>query len=246
MDGLLVFLALITTVIFVTTPVLLTTSIVHRYRRVEWVVGAHTATLRALVAYIERGQRPDATLYRHTPTSPLLGDWWRVLLRALRLTPLAPSVADAVAEYNVADELEDFLTVIREGEVESERYIRFKRKGLKMRQDIDRDVEFCRTYTEALPYLGILGTVLGFFFSPAVFGGGVGVATPPTITIGGLVLALSSTAAALTCIIAIKLFYENNIIPQVLNFEHALHALDDYAGRYGDITHTNAHEAPTG
>ena len=244
MDGLLFALALITPIVFVATPLLLTASIIQRYRRVEWIVGAHTATLRALVAYLERGQRPDATRYRHAPAGPLLAQWWDALLRSFGRTPPAPSVADAVAEYSVADELEDFLTIVREGEAESERYIRFKRKGLKMRQDVDRDVEFCRTYTEALPYLGILGTVLGFFFSPAVFGAGM--TTPPTITIGGLVLALSSTAAALTCILAVKLFYENNIIPQVLTFEHALQALDDYARRYGDIARTSAREAQTG
>ncbi|RIK41988.1 MAG: hypothetical protein DCC55_10270 [Chloroflexi bacterium] len=240
MDGLLFFLALLTSIIFVAIPVLLTASIIHRYRQLERMTGAYTATLRALIAYLERGQRPEPGVNGVRPPPPKQ-DWWEALLGYFRPATVAPS---PVEEYNILDDFEDYLAVLRGGNTEGERYMRFKRKSLKMRQDVERDVEYCRTYTETLPYLGILGTVLGFFFSPAVFGGVAGAASPPTITIGGLVLALSSTAAALACIIVIKLFYENAIIPKYLAFEQALLALDDYAGRFGGIARERVYEAP--
>jgi hypothetical protein len=240
MDGLLFSLSLLTSIIFVAVPILLTISITHRYRQVERMTGVYTATLRALVAYLERGQRPEPSI-NGTQPSPPRTEWWETLLRYLRPPAPPPSPVD---EYNILDDFEDYLTVIREGNTEGERFMRFKRKSLKMRSDIERDIEYCRTYTETLPYLGILGTVLGFFFSPAVFGEATGMASPPTITIGGLVLALSSTAAALACIIMVKLFFENAIIPQYLAFEQALVALDDYAGRYGGLARQRVHEAP--
>jgi hypothetical protein len=239
MDGLLFSLSLLTSIIFVAVPILLTISIIHRYRQVERMTGAYTATLRALVSYLERGQRPEPSI-NGTPPTPRKAEWWETWLGYLRPPPPQPSPVD---EYNILDDFEDYLTVIREGNTEGERFMRFKRKSLKMRNDIERDIEYCRTYTETLPYLGILGTVLGFFFSPAVFGGAAGMASPPTITIGGLVLALSSTAAALACIIVIKLFFENAIIPKYLAFEQALEALDDYASRYGGLARQRVHEA---
>jgi hypothetical protein len=79
--------------------------------------------------------------------------------------------------------------------------------------------------------MGILGTVLGFFFSPAIFVPGATI----SVTIGGLVVALTSTAAALACILAIKLGYENRVVPKVIEFEQSLQVLDDYARRYGNL-----------
>lgn len=240
MDDLLFSLSLLTSIIFVAVPILLTISIIHRYRQVERMTGAYTATLRALVSYLERGQRPEPSV-NGVPPPPPKKEWWETLFGYLHPSPAPPTPVEA---YNILDDFEDYLTVIREGNTEGERFMRFKRKSLKMRQDVERDIEYCRTYTETLPYLGILGTVLGFFFSPAVFGGDAGMASPPAITIGGLVLALSSTAAALACIIVIKLFFENAIIPKYLAFEQALVALDDYAGRYGGLARQRVHEAP--
>jgi hypothetical protein len=138
---------------------------------------------------------------------------------------------DWLNDLKLHDEFEDYLDIIRHGPSERERYMRLKRKNLTMHQVVIEDVEFCRTYTEMLPYMGILGTVLGFFFSPAVFLPGASV----SVTIGGLVVALTSTAASLFCILVIKLGYENRIIPKAIEFEHSLHVVDDYAQRYGEL-----------
>jgi hypothetical protein len=241
MDSLLFFVSILTSIVFVAVPILLTVSIVYRYQQVERTAELYTGTLRALVAYLERGQRPEP-MVKLTPPPAAPRDWWGALMRTFKPAPPPPTPAQG---YNLADDFEDYLSVIRDGDSEGARYMRFKRKSLKMRQDVDQDVEYCRTYTEALPYLGILGTVLGFFFSPAVFQRSVAMAGPPTITVGGLILALASTAAALACIILIKLFYENAIMPKVLTFEQSLQVLDDYAGRYGGIAQTAARGTPT-
>jgi hypothetical protein len=230
MDDLLLVLSVVTSLVFVIAPIGLAAAIIQRYRRVEQIVSAYTVTLRAVVGYIERGQRLEPNAADLTPLPPA-GPAWLERIRHW----LWPRAAPALPDYRAVDDFADYLTILREGQSEGERYIRFKRKSLKMRQDVDREVEYCRTYTESLPYLGILGTVLGFFFSPAVFGGSVEPGGTPASTIGGLVLALTSTATALICILLIKLGFENSIMSQVLAFEQALQALDDYTSRYGDI-----------
>jgi hypothetical protein len=49
------------------------------------------------------------------------------------------------------------------------------------------------------------------------------------------VVALTSTAAALACILVIKMGYENRIVPKAIEFEQSLQVLDDYARRYGNL-----------
>jgi hypothetical protein len=153
------------------------------------------------------------------------------LARLLSFFPTTNLSEKWLDDLKLRDEYDDYLAIVRHGIAESERFMRLKRKNLTMQQSVTTDVEFCRTYTEILPYLGILGTVLGFFFSPAIFLPGATV----SVTIGGLVVALTSTAAALACILLVKMGYENRIIPKVIEFEQSLQVLDDYARRYGNL-----------
>jgi hypothetical protein len=205
---------------------------------VEKAIQHDTATVRALIAYLERGQKPKPV---ETAPEPQRHAGLATALRKF-LRPRAAKL-NLVQTYNLADEFEDYLTIIGEGATEHERYIRFKRKNFKMHQALIQDVEYCRTGIETLPYLGILGTVLGFFFSPAVFAPTATTGSTPVVTVGGLVLALSSTAVALACLIVIKVFYENRIIPQFIEFENSLQVIDDYAKRYGDIRITEERKA---
>jgi hypothetical protein len=230
MSTFLFVFSLVLTVVFLVGPLWLTIAIANRYNRLEHAVVNYTAMLRAVMAYLERRQWPDLPAPAETKGHRRLL-WPFTRLRAFFRRA---SSSDWLADLNLRDEFEDYLAIIRNGSSERERYMHLKRKNLVMQQGVTRDVEFCRTYTEVLPYMGILGTVLGFFFSPTIFMPG---ATPTTasIPIGGLVLALSSTAAALICILFVKLVYENRIIPNYLVFEQSLQVIDDYARRYGDL-----------
>jgi biopolymer transport protein ExbB/TolQ len=242
MGSLLFPLAIVITIAFVVMPVVVTISTIARYKKVESAIDQYSATVRALIVYLERGQRPKPTLT--TPASALAPSQPSVLTRLLRRFRLQPQAPDVMHTYNLADEFEDYLTVIREGATENERFIRFKRKNFKMHQELIREVELCRSSVETLPYLGILGTVLGFFFSPAVFAPAESTAGTPVVTVGGLVLALSSTAVALACLILIKVFYENRVIPQFIEFEHSLRVIEEYVARYGDLRLTEERKAP--
>lgn len=242
LTGLLSVIAVLTAIIFVVVPVVLTVTITVRYRKVERAIAHSAALVRVLIAYLERGELPDVeaatpavTIRDSSAGAPQTSLFERLLLAVRTVMPTPPRVS----RFRVKDDFEDYLTVIRQGENERERYIRFKRKNLSMQQTLIEDLEFCRAYTEALPYMGILGTVLGFFFSPAVFAPNTANAT----NVGGLVLALTSTAAALACILVIKLFFENTIIPQYIEFVDALRAVDDYMGRYGELAAELAHKA---
>jgi hypothetical protein len=221
-------LALLVTIVFIIAPLWLTLSVIYRYHRVEWAVVKYTAMLRAVMAYLERRQRPDlppAPLEAASPKSS--SRLFNKLLTFFRRT----LPADQLSDLKLRDEFEDYLAIIRHGPSERVRYISLKRKNLTMQQSVVADVEFCRTYTEVLPYMGILGTVVGFLFSPAVFLPGA----PASVTIGGLVVALSSTAAALGCVLILKLGYENRIIPKTIEFDQSLEVIDDYARRFGDL-----------
>jgi hypothetical protein len=240
MGNLLFPLAIVITVVFVVLPIVLAIATISRYKKVESAIAQYSATVRALMVYLERGQRPDPlTAPAATPAQSAPGALTEIL-RRLRLQPQAPAV---IHTYNLADEFEDYLTVIREGATENERFIRFKRKNFKMHQDLIREVELCRSSVETLPYLGILGTVLGFFFSPAVFAPATATAGTPVATVGGLVLALSSTAVALACLILIKTLYENRVIPQFIEFENSLQVIEAYVARYGDLRLTEERKA---
>jgi hypothetical protein len=222
-------LTLLVTILFIVGPLWLTLSIIYRYLRVERAVDNYTAMLRAVMAYLERRQRlepPAPSPENEQPQSAM-----RPLAKLLALFRRRTPSSDWLSDLKLRDEYEDYLAIIRHGLSERERYIRLKRKNLTMQQNVIEDVEYCRTNTEVLPYMGILGTVLGFFFSPAIFLPGATV----SVTIGGLVVALTSTAAALICILVIKLVYENQIIPKTIEFEQSLQVLDDYARRYGDL-----------
>jgi biopolymer transport protein ExbB/TolQ len=232
MGGLFVGVSLLLTLIFMLAPIALSVSIVNRYNQVERTIGYATALLRALIAYSERGQRPEATSDQAPPPVAPAPSRLYTIIRALFRRPVIEP--GWLTRFNIADDFQDYLDVLREGRSDAERYMRFKRKNLKLQQAIVRDVEFCRTYTETLPYMGILGTVLGFFFSPAVLAPGV-TAGGGTVTVGGLVLALLSTAVALICLIFIKLVYENRVIPQYIEFENSLQTLNDYANRYNPL-----------
>jgi hypothetical protein len=207
------------TIIFIIAPVWLTIAVIYRYNKVERTVVYYTAMLRVLMAYLEGRQRPIPPL--PAPKEPESSQSrWNRLLSFFRRTTLPEEWLD---DLKLRDEYDDYLAIVRHGVAESERYMRLKRKNLTMQQSVTTDIEFCRTYTETLPYMGILGTVLGFFFSPAIFVPGATV----SVTIGGLVVALTSTA--------VKMGYENRIIPKAIEFEQSLQVLDDYARRYGNL-----------
>lgn len=227
-------LAIVVTVIFILAPFWLAISVISRYNRVERTVVNYTAMLRAVMAYLEGRQRPLPPLPTPEPTQP------EPTQNKYKVPPLAKLLAffrnrispeEWLNDLKLHDEFEDYLDVIRHGTSERERFMRLKRKNLTMQKEVTEDVEFCRTNTEILPYMGILGTVLGFFFSPAVFLPGATVG----VTIGGLVVALTSTAAALICILVLKMGYETRIIPKALEFDQSLQVIDDYARRYGEL-----------
>lgn len=129
----------------------------------------------------------------------------------------------------VFDSFNDYRAILRDSQGSADYFIKFKRKNLEMQRQIIPQVEFCRTSIETLPFLGILGTVLGFLLTPDLF------TESFAGTTSGLVLALSSTAAALFCTIFIKLFYESKILPQYVQFENALQAIESYGDRHGGL-----------
>jgi hypothetical protein len=214
------------TILFIVAPVWLTIAVIYRYNKVERAVVHYTAMLRVVMAYLEGRQRtvPPLPAPEEPQTQPSIVD--KMLAFFYKRAP-----DEWLDNLKLRDEYDDYLAIVRHGIAESERYMRLKRKNLTMQQSVTADVEFCRTYTEILPYMGILGTVLGFFFSPAIFLPGATV----SVTIGGLVVALTSTAAALACILVIKMGYENRVIPKAIEFEQSLQVLEDYARRYGDL-----------
>jgi hypothetical protein len=224
--------AVLVTIIFIIAPFWLTISVIYRYNRVERAVVNYTAMLRAVMAYLEGRQRPAPPLPAPTQPEPTQAKSKIPLpakLMAFFRSRILPE--EWLNDLKMRDEFEDYLDIIRHGTSERERFMRLKRKNLTMQQGVTVDVEFCRTYTEMLPYMGILGTVLGFFFSPAIFLPGASV----SVTIGGLVVALTSTATALFCILVLKMGYENRIIPKAIEFEQSLQVIDDYARRYGEL-----------
>lgn len=131
----------------------------------------------------------------------------------------------------VFDTFTDYRAVLRDSSGDDDYFIKFKRKNLEMQKIITPQIEFCRTAVETLPFLGLLGTVLGFLMTPDMFSESF------SATTSGLVLALSSTAAALFFAILIKLIYESRVIPLYLQFENALEAIESYGERHGSIEH---------
>lgn len=129
----------------------------------------------------------------------------------------------------VFDSFSDYRAVLRDSSGEDDYFIKFKRKNLEMQKVITPRMEFCRTSVETLPFLGLLGTVLGFLMTPDMF------AASFSATTSGLVLALSSTATALFFAILIKLVYESRIVPLYVQFENALQAIESYGDRHGTI-----------
>jgi biopolymer transport protein ExbB/TolQ len=125
----------------------------------------------------------------------------------------------------ILDIFNDYRAVLRDSVGESDYYIKFKRKNLELQKSVLPHMEFCRTSTETLPYIGLLGTVLGFLLTPDIIRETFASGT------GGLFLALSSTAAALFFVILIKLFFESRVVPQYLQFEEALQAIESYGER---------------
>jgi hypothetical protein len=59
MGSLLFPLAIVITILFIVLPIVLYLSIVNRYKKVEKAIQHDTATVRALIAYLERGQKPN-------------------------------------------------------------------------------------------------------------------------------------------------------------------------------------------
>jgi hypothetical protein len=232
-------ITLLVTIVFIIAPLWLAISVIYRYNRVERAVVYYTAMLRAVMGHLEGRQRTVPPLPAPEPLpeavedQPTLATKVRSFFRS-RIVPEA-----WLSDLKLRDEFEDYLAIVRHGPSERERYMRLKRKNLTMQQGVTEDVEFCRTYTEMLPYMGILGTVLGFFFSPAIFMPDATI----SVTIGGLVVALTSTAAALLCILIIKLGYENRVIPKAIEFEQTIYVIDDYARRFGDLELAREREA---
>jgi hypothetical protein len=232
-------ITLIVTIIFIIAPLWLTVAVIYRYNRIERAVVNDTAMLRTLMAHLEGRQRsiPPLPTPRAEPEQPQAKPSPFTQIKHFFRRRILPE--EWLNDLKLRDEFEDYLAIVRHGPSERERYMRLKRKNLSMQQGVTEDVEFCRTYTEMLPYMGILGTVLGFFFSPAIFSPGATI----SVTIGGLVVALTSTAAALFCIIVLKMGYENRVIPKVIEFEQSLLVIDDFAHRYGDLELAHALEA---
>lgn len=128
---------------------------------------------------------------------------------------------------NILDNFNDYRAVLRDSKDEGDCFIKFKRKNLAMLKNVVPHIEFCRTWTESLPFIGILGTVLGFLLTPGMMDGGF------NMTTSGLVLALASTATALCFAIIVKIGFESNATSRYLHFESTLQALESYGERHG-------------
>ena len=223
-------------VTFLAAPVLLTVSVVGRYRMLSAAIQTYAELMDAVILRIEQNRDPDvgeiaarlgSASDGETPASPARR-WWRT---GRRVQPSRQRLLD------IATGLRDYLTVVRAGESERERWITFRRKNLQMQRELSAHVEFCRTTTETLPYVGILGTLLGLLLSLDDLGASPTVAGLPAAGAdwSGLIIAMSSTAVALSCLLVIKLLFERHVVPRYVQLEETLRAVEAYGARYGDV-----------
>lgn len=158
------------------------------------------------------------------------------ILEYTKLVEYILEFADSGNEPNFSYEtkkiVENFRKFIKmlQGKMDHEHFLKVKRQNLRMVQELTSYIELCRTFTEVLPYIGILGTVLGFLLTTDLFNGTL------ENSITGLTLALSSTALALFFAIIIKVLFEARIIPQYMHFENVLQALENHVEQQGGLT----------
>jgi len=135
-------------------------------------------------------------------------------------------------EIEIINLFNDYRSIIENSTGTNDAFIKFKRKNLEMQKPLIAELESCRTITEALPFVGILGTVIGLIISNNL--SDITLSSFTNVT-EGLTLALFSTGAALLAIIIIKLGFERSVIPQYIHFENTLQAIEDYGRNYGGI-----------
>ena len=219
-------------VVFLAAPVLLTLSVISRYRLLNAALRTYAELMDAVILRIEQDRDPNireiaARLDNANGDAPAPAPqarrWWRT---PRRVQP------DRQRLLDIATGLRDYLTVVRAGETERERWITFRRKNLQMQRELSAHVEFCRTTTETLPYVGILGTLLGLLLSLDDLGASLAAGGTDW---SGLIIAMSSTAVALTCLLIIKLLFERYTIPRYVQLEETLRAVEAYGTRYGDV-----------
>jgi len=160
----------------------------------------------------------------------------KIILEYTKLIEYILEFADSGEEPNFSyetkktvDNFRRFINMLQVNR-DHEHFIKVKRQNLRMTQELTGYIELCRTFTEVLPYIGILGTVLGFLLTTDIFNGTLENA------ITGLTLALSSTALALFFAIIIKVLFESRIIPQYMHFDNILQALESHVEQQGGLT----------
>ena len=104
-------LTLLVTVVFIVGPLWLTLSIIYRYLRLERAVDNYTAMLRAVMAYLERRQRPEPPV--PMPENEQPQNTMRPLAKLLALFRRRTLSPNWLSDLKLRDEYEDYLAIIR-------------------------------------------------------------------------------------------------------------------------------------
>ena len=250
-------LSQICTIIFFCWPVWLLISIILRYRYLKRIVENYLAIMDASLLHLETNKEPNISDFqwlveqeqklqreenKAAANSAILSLWLARFHTLHHQLKHFFGVEAAKGATNYVEFLRDFIEYHRLVGVRAlthEQYVKFKHKHLRMRKELTAHLEYCRTSTETLPYIGILGTVLGFLLSLD------GIMAASETNWSGLVLAMSSTAVALGCILWIKLNHERIVVPKYVQFESSLQVIEDYQDNHSldqNNDHLTLHE----
>lgn len=219
------------TFLFAIAPIIFSVVAIYGYIKAQKSIEIYTIILKKVMAHIENPHKDQPIDNEGTPIqSQTRSNIFLTLQQSITKLYKTLSGGSRVSSTpDINQDFRDYLTVIQNGVTESEQFITLKTRNFRMHQDVLKDIELCRNLVETLPYLGILGTVLGFLVSSFAAD------STSALTLSGLTLALSSTAIALLCIVVIKVGWEYKVIPSFLEFESALQLIEDYARKYGRI-----------
>ena len=154
--------------------------------------------------------------------------------------PFHPKLSD------LYQSLSDFLKVGPDVPIQRDEWITFKRVNQQFQSGLVTLLESNRTKTETLPFIGILGTLMGFLLALGDIGGSAATTSGllSVAGVGGLFLAVLSTMIALSCVVFLKLRYEAKIVPQYLEFEELLGVLESFA-EWSNTTKNLTNSAPS-
>ncbi|MEZ4710932.1 MAG: hypothetical protein R3A44_27285 [Caldilineaceae bacterium] len=131
--------------------------------------------------------------------------------------------------------ISDHLRILDSGACERERWLTFRRLNRQLQHELVELLEQSRTQTEALPFIGIMGTLLGFGTSITGLGSAADAGLFSNTGFWGLILAMSSTLVALSYVVWIKLGYEARAIPKYIEFEALLQVLEAFVERFENV-----------